>query len=108
MSTAPASTWAEDNQQGLVCELARVRTALVRHAPRGDACAGTGATSQSENSHENGSDTAQAVMASYPETSSTAAPGGRCAIFSLSPFERDVLLLCAGIELDSAFAVQCG
>jgi ATPase family protein associated with various cellular activities (AAA)/winged helix domain-containing protein len=27
--------------------------------------------------------------------------------FGLSPFERDVLLLCAGVELDSAFAARC-
>ncbi|HKH50008.1 MAG TPA: ATP-binding protein [Thermoanaerobaculia bacterium] len=27
--------------------------------------------------------------------------------FGLSPFERDVLLLCAGIELDSGFAAVC-
>ncbi len=31
-----------------------------------------------------------------------------CAAFTLSPFERDVLLLCAGMELDAAFAVSCG
>ena len=30
-----------------------------------------------------------------------------CALFDLSPFERDVLLLCAGMELDSAFAGLC-
>jgi hypothetical protein len=27
-----------------------------------------------------------------------------CAAFGLSPFERDVVLLCAGVELDSSFA----
>ena len=27
-----------------------------------------------------------------------------CGLFGLSPFERDVLLLCAGVELDGAFA----
>ena len=31
-----------------------------------------------------------------------------CAAFALSPFERDVLLLCAGIELDARFAPLCG
>src|SRR5206468_5269866 len=30
-----------------------------------------------------------------------------CATFGLSTFERSVLLLCAGIELDSAFAPLC-
>ncbi|HKV40515.1 MAG TPA: ATP-binding protein [Blastocatellia bacterium] len=31
-----------------------------------------------------------------------------CRTFGLSPFERDLLLLCAGVELDSGFAVSCG
>ena len=30
-----------------------------------------------------------------------------CTTFALSPFERDVLLLCAGIELDKNFAPLC-
>lgn len=30
-----------------------------------------------------------------------------CEAFALSPFERDVLVLCAGMELDSAFASHC-
>ncbi|MDD3872955.1 MAG: hypothetical protein PHE01_01785 [Methanosarcina sp.] len=30
-----------------------------------------------------------------------------CSMFGLSPFERDILLLCAGIELDSSFAYLC-
>ena len=31
-----------------------------------------------------------------------------CTMFALSTFERDLLLLCAGIELDSTFAAVCG
>jgi SpoVK/Ycf46/Vps4 family AAA+-type ATPase len=30
-----------------------------------------------------------------------------CSIFNLSPFERDIILLCAGVELDSRFAALC-
>ena len=30
-----------------------------------------------------------------------------CTLFGLSPFERDVLLLCAGIELDSGISTLC-
>ena len=30
-----------------------------------------------------------------------------CKIFNLTPFERDLLLLCAGVELDSSFAALC-
>ena len=41
------------------------------------------------------------------ETSVRIALDGLCAMWSLSPFERDVLLLCAGMELDSEFAALC-
>jgi hypothetical protein len=34
--------------------------------------------------------------------------GDLCETFGLSPFERDLLLLCAGVELDSAFPPLCG
>ena len=30
-----------------------------------------------------------------------------CKIFNLTPFERDLLLLCAGVELDSSFVAIC-
>jgi hypothetical protein len=30
-----------------------------------------------------------------------------CTIFDLSPFERELLLLCAGVEMDSALAGRC-
>ncbi|HSD82552.1 MAG TPA: ATP-binding protein [Anaerolineae bacterium] len=30
-----------------------------------------------------------------------------CTTFGLSPFERDILLLCAGMELDATFAALC-
>jgi hypothetical protein len=30
-----------------------------------------------------------------------------CQVFSLSPFERDLLLLCAGSELDGSFSSLC-
>ncbi len=30
-----------------------------------------------------------------------------CAIFNLSSFERDLLLLCAGVELDASFSILC-
>jgi len=30
-----------------------------------------------------------------------------CDLFTLSAFERDLLLLCAGVEMDSKLAAQC-
>jgi hypothetical protein len=42
------------------------------------------------------------------EGSSPAALDEVCRWFALSAFERDILLLCAGIELDSRIAALCG
>ena len=82
-------TWPEANQRHLVAALARVRLALERHA---------GASS-------NGSAADEAPL---PEVTPTAALDRLCVVFGLSPFERDVLLLCAGVELDASFASLCG
>ena len=30
-----------------------------------------------------------------------------CGLFQLSGFERELLLLCAGVEMDSALAARC-
>ncbi len=42
-----------------------------------------------------------------PELEIRSALAQLCNTFALSEFERDILVLCAGIELDSAFAVLC-
>jgi hypothetical protein len=70
--------WAEANQRALVGELARVRAALERR-PAPSAVGEPGDT----------------------------AIGALATIFGLSAFERDVLLLCAGVELDSSLADLC-
>jgi hypothetical protein len=70
--------WAEANQRALVGELARVRAALE----------------------------GQPAPAGGPEPADTAI-GALVTIFGLSAFERDVLLLCAGVELDSSLADLC-
>jgi hypothetical protein len=79
--------WVETNQTYLVAALAEVSAALARHVgqPRTE-------------------------PAAPPDTAGLAAPPALevvCAAFRLSPFERAVLLLCAGIELDSTFASLC-
>jgi hypothetical protein len=72
------TVWAEANQQALVADLARVRAALEgRPAP------------------------------ARPAQPGDAAIDALAAVFGLSAFERDVLLLCAGVELDSALADLC-
>ncbi len=90
MTTAVGETWQSANQAQLVAALARVKALLRRHAERGDLTT----------PHRNGT----------PEAEADAAPPALealCSAFGLSPFERDVVLLCAGVELDSAFAPLC-
>ena len=56
------------------------------------------------------SDTAMSKDASEEVASPDAADafGDLCLLFDLSDFERDVLLLCAGAELDSRISQLCG
>ena len=83
--------WQEANQRYLVAHLGRVREALERYAGR-DPVGGP-----VQNLAE-----AQAAL-SAPAALDRVSEG-----FGLSEFERDVLLLCAGMELDGAFAELCG
>jgi AAA+ superfamily predicted ATPase len=84
--SAPAS-WTELNQGHLAAELASVRRVLEAHA-------GTAAP--------------QAVP-DEPDAPDGFVPAldRLTEAFGLSPFERRLLLLCAGVELDAAFAGLC-
>ena len=91
---APASDWLTINQRHLVAELARLRTMLERHADDRD---------RSEFF-------APTFADGVPRVTETAVPTAverLVATFGLSPFERDVLVLCAGMELDAAFPALC-
>jgi ATPase family associated with various cellular activities (AAA) len=80
-------SWAEANQICLVGEFARLRELL-------------GGQTDAE-AHAAG-EAARAQMAPLP------AIDRLVALFQLSAFERDILLLCAGIEMDGALAALCG
>ena len=84
--------WQEGNHRALSEALVDVQCALERHIARAlgksldgpqDSPAGRGATPPG---------TALATL---------------CEAFGLSPFERDVLLVCAGVEMDARFAALC-
>ncbi|MCA1554015.1 MAG: ATP-binding protein, partial [Chloroflexi bacterium] len=80
------SEWLSANQQYLIASLATVRAALQRYAAQ------------------------QVEPAPAPEWDAelpASALDPLCQSFGLSAFERSVLLLCAGIELDSSFAPLC-
>jgi hypothetical protein len=76
----PAEDWSATNQRALMTELAWLSRRLT----------GT--------SNEPG--------APVPESGAPALDT-LCAMFRLSLFERQVVLLCAGMELDGGFAAQC-
>lgn len=82
--SAASESFAKENQQSLMRALGKVRTALQRHARAGEEAA-----------------------LPEEELNSGSLLGGFCASFALSNFERDLLLLCAGMELDSTFAGLC-
>jgi hypothetical protein len=84
--------WSEMNQRALRAELSRVRKVLLRHTKENEA-------HEPATSVDPGNDVDEEIAQS--------ALSNLCAIFSLSPFERDILLLCAGMELDTAFATDC-
>jgi hypothetical protein len=98
MMIPTAENWQEANQRYLMARIAVVRQALNRHIAR-----------VQDNLKERTDD--QAAMQALDEASRALPVAGAldslCAAFSLSPFERDVLLLCAGMELDSGLGPLC-
>lgn len=99
MELPTALSWHETNQRSLMSEVARVRAALARYAASrsvgGDSPSAH--VEQEQNSHEG-------------EAGQSIAPAAMdvlCVTFGLSAFERDSLLLVAGMELDAGFAAAC-
>jgi len=81
---ARETDWSAANQRALSGDIGRVRAQLERHA---------------------GLETPTRKLARDECTQSALALV--CDRFALSPFERDLLLLCAGTELDAEFAPLC-
>lgn len=93
-----ASTWSGANQRHLMAAVAVVRARLEVHAAkvRGES-PGAGGVETAE----------QALQAANAAMPAPAALDTLCSHFGLSPFERDVLLLCAGLELNGSLAAAC-
>jgi hypothetical protein len=99
VSAARDESWTDANQRHLTAALAGVRAALVRHAgPRASGAAGADAEPGTADEQRG----AVAGDMSAPPALETLV-----ATFRLSRFERAVLLLCAGHELDARFAALC-
>ena len=95
--TVNEEIWVDMNQRYLTTALANMRATLERHA------AGM----------KNNTILAEAtpeVQFPSEEMDQRLAPAALeilCATFGLSPFEREILLLCAGMELNTSFATLC-
>ncbi|MEJ2670934.1 MAG: ATP-binding protein [Deltaproteobacteria bacterium] len=98
MMMATADNWQEANQRYLMARVAGVRKALKQHIAR----------VQNQLPEE---DDSRAVESALDDATRqlpyAAALDSLCAAFFLSSFERDILLLCAGMELDSGLAPLC-
>jgi hypothetical protein len=82
-------TWTDRNHAHLVSEFARLKSHLGLSPGRPQEVPGAPLR------NERGADHAPAAVDCLVE------------LFHLSPFERDILLLCAGIEMDSELAARC-
>jgi hypothetical protein len=97
-TAASEASWLTANQRYLTAALTVVRVLLETHAARG-----VGAHPGRENAERAERELA-AAEAALPAPS---ALHRLVAAFGLSAFERDVLLMCAGIELDGSFGAIC-
>ncbi len=96
-SAVQVVSWQSRNQAYLAEELARIAETLRRHGEN----PGLGPSGgEGPQPHFESPSDAQDGGAEFPVDRLTA-------WFGLSPFERDVLLLCAGMELDARFAALC-
>jgi hypothetical protein len=102
MSTTAGNNWHESNQRYLMAKLSVVRERLIRHAARGQDML------KEKDEEDEGKATEQLLYEAKSALPSPSALDFLCAAFGLSPFECDVLLLCAGMELDAAFPQLCG
>lgn len=94
---ATTRTWHEMNQRALMAEVIRVRTVLTAYG-----------THRSGQNASPGPERGEGLQASEDHaTGEPTAMDMLCERFGLSTFERDVVLMAAGMELDGRFASVC-
>jgi hypothetical protein len=96
-----SADWSNANQHYLSAALALTRHSLEQYLARAQ-----GVTEAKEQTRvlQKAAQTAQAAADAMPTPSTL---DTLCLSFGLSAFERDTLLLCAGMEMDSTFASLC-
>jgi len=110
MNTTATNNWHDANQRYLSAALANVRGMLEQHAQKiRDASAIQAPSTAPKNTPTPAGSSGSTPTTSISAENATEDPAleALCTAFGLSPFERAVLLVCAGIELDSTFASLC-
>jgi hypothetical protein len=100
MSQRVTHDWLCANQQHLSAAITEARCALALHASRGDASAASSAERELEAARN------RRDLLAQTSPSPTALEGLSVA-FELSSFERDIVVLCAAMELEGTFAASC-
>ena len=95
--------WLAGNQEFLLAELARVKRVLAQYT----AAVQGGAAPERPVAPAQDGEPARALARITQRMPAPPALVALCQSLGLSPFERDVLLLCAGVELDAAVAAAC-
>jgi AAA+ superfamily predicted ATPase len=112
MSGDQPGAWVEANQRYISAALDEVRAALEEYTGQTSrALPGPGLPDDGipgpDRSEGSGAPLAPAAAPPWPEGIGAPALQALCETFGLSPFERAVLLLCAGMELDGSFSSVC-
>ena len=97
------TSWLDANQRYLWAALASVRTALESYVQSMSGMAGDRLDEREAPGAGVGGQT-ELITAAMP---APATLDTVCSAFGLTGFERDLLLLCAGVEMDTAFASLC-
>jgi hypothetical protein len=100
MSSADTANWYETNKNYLMSALTLVREFLESYTESSLEIPESNNKRQKKDAQKILQETASAMLA--PPALETL-----CSIFGLSSFERDLLLLCAGVELDSTVGSLC-
>jgi ATP-dependent 26S proteasome regulatory subunit len=98
-TTIHTETWHEANQRYLVAALERLTLRLQQYSARRRGVPADESSHLAKGNEEDMQELAVSVAIPAIERITQA--------FGLSPFERDLLLLCAGIELDTKMAQAC-
>jgi len=98
------SSWSDANQRYLMAAVGVIRDALERHIARAPEGSDHGPPTDRPQREHGASEALRQAAEAMPLPP---ALDMVCRMFGLTPFARDLLVLCAAVELDSTFATLC-